>query len=133
MREARGVDWFPSWARSPVDYWTAAMPAETAERELSFVAGLGLDHVRIWLSAWGYEQDPARYLRNLSFVLDAAHARRLGVVMELFDSCGIEPTTGEAVETRIEEIPMRAADDPRLAITAASAAANAACSASPGS
>lgn len=107
IRQAHGVDWFPSWARTPVDYWNASMPRDAAARELRLVSGLGLDHVRIWLSAWGYEQDPARYVDNLRFVLDTAQELGLGVVLELFDSCGCEP--GDAEVVRVGDVPRLAA------------------------
>jgi len=116
LRTAHGVDWFPSWGVTPVDYFTAAMPREIAARELRFVAGLGLDHVRIWLSAWGYEQGPAAYLDNLRFILDAAQHSGLGVVVELFDSCGIEPSRGPETMVRIEDVPTLGAGTPQLAV-----------------
>jgi len=115
IRGGRGVDWFPTWARSPVDYWGRAMPRETASRELRFVAGLGLDHVRVWLSVWGYEQDPAYYLDNLRFLLDTAGQLALGVVIELFDSCGCEPAP-HARTVRVEEVEGLAAGTAGLAV-----------------
>ena len=119
IRGGRGVDWFPSWARTPVDYWGSAMPQETAARELRLVAGLGLDHVRIWLSAAGYEQDPACYLGNLRFLLDTAAELHLGVVVELFDSCGCEP--GDATTVRIEQVPALSLGAPGLRVLEAMA------------
>lgn len=118
---ARGVDWFPSWARSPVDYWSAAMPRDTASRELRFVAGLGLDHVRIWLSAHGYEQDPQAYLANLRFVLDTADLLGLGVVVELFDSCGCEARP--AALTTVDQVPVLGAGAPGMVFLQALAGA----------
>lgn len=116
LRRARGADWFPSWARSPVDYWNASFPLATAERELGFVAGLGLDHVRIWLSAWGWEADPDRYETNLRALFDHAASLDLGIVIELFDSCGVEPDDA-AREVPIGQLPRLVdADDPRLAL-----------------
>jgi hypothetical protein len=117
IRRARGVDWFPSWARTPVEYFTAGMPRDVAARELRFVAGLGLDHVRIWLSAWGWEQDPEAWIDNLAFILDAASELGLGVVLELFDSCGTEPAAVivDGV-VRVQDIPDLAAGTPQLAI-----------------
>ena len=100
VRGFHGCDWFPSWARSPVDYWSAGMPVDTMARELGFVAAMGFDHVRVWLSAWGHEIDPSAHMANLRALLDAAGRQGLGVVMELFDSCGIEPSTGDATTVR---------------------------------
>lgn len=90
------------------------MPVEAVRRELGFVSALGLDHVRIWLSAAGFEQDPAAYLSNLRQVLDYCAALRLGVVLILFDSCGIEEGSTNATWVRIEDIPRLAAGDARL-------------------
>jgi hypothetical protein len=115
LAHARGVDWFPSWARCNVDYFTVAMPADTARRELRLVQGLGFDHVRIWLNAWGHATDPAAYVGNLTLLLDAAHELGLGVVVELFDSCGIEPSRGPGSLVRIEDIPALGAETPSMA------------------
>jgi hypothetical protein len=114
MRRWRGCNWFPSWARSPVDHWAVGCPRDALDRELGFIAGLGLDHARIWLSAEGWERDPTAYTDNLRFLLDEAEAHGVGVVMELFDSCGVEPSTGPATTVRIEEVPALAAGDSRL-------------------
>jgi hypothetical protein len=110
----RGCNWFPSWAASPVDHWAGDLPREAVRRELGFAALVGFDAVRIWLSAAGYERDPDAYLRNVGFVLDMAEARGVAVVLELFDSCGIEPSTGHAVPARIEDVPRLAPGDVRL-------------------
>ena len=90
------------------------MNRERARRELGFVAGVGLDHVRIWLSASAYERDPETYLSNLRWLLDTCSAMRLGVVAILFDSCGIEDGTEAVSGIRIEDVPQLAASDPRL-------------------
>jgi hypothetical protein len=103
LRGLRGTCYWPSWSRTPVDNWTAEARSDTLRRELSVVAGLGLNGVRLWTNVHGYEQDPSIDKANLVLALDLCAELDLMVDLVLFDSCGIDPELGSAEELPLEQ------------------------------
>jgi hypothetical protein len=118
LARARGVNYLPSWARSPVEHWGPLLRPEILRRELGWVRALGLDHVRVWSSAPAWETGGETYVDGIGLLLDTAHDLELGVVVQLFDSCGTEPG-GAGEQLTIEEVLARAEGDPRLELVLA--------------
>jgi hypothetical protein len=113
LRTACGVNYLPSWAPSSYDHWGPRLDPDRLAVELGLARAMGFDHVRVWLSAPAWERTPPTCERNLRLLADTAHATGLGLVVQLFDSCGVELDEPVHTETRIEDIPLLAPGDSR--------------------
>lgn len=117
LRGRRGVNYLPSWARGPHEHWTSALRRDVLEREVGLAAALGFDHLRVWVNAPAWEREPLVVPGSLRLLADTCERNGLGLVVQLFDSCGIEPD--EPVldpAIRLGDVPRLAPDDPRTAI-----------------
>lgn len=104
VRRLRGICYWPTWSRTPVDNWTVAATVGGIARELGFAAGMGFNGVRLWTNVYGWEAGPASYERHLHAALDSCADLGLGVDLVLFDSCGIDPELGHAHEVPLEAL-----------------------------
>jgi hypothetical protein len=116
LRQAQGVNYFPSWAPSSYDHWGPRLDPDRLAVELGLARAMGFDHLRVWLNAPAWERTPPTYERNLRLLADTAVTTGLGLVVQLFDSCGVELDEPVDTETRIEDIPLLAPGDSRVAL-----------------
>ncbi|NWG14123.1 MAG: hypothetical protein HXY20_11375 [Acidobacteria bacterium] len=108
----RGVNYIPSYARSSSDMWQN-YDADTVDRELGFVKGLGLNSVRVFLHFYPYEKNPAGALAVFGDFLNRCRRHGLTVLPVFFDSCGLDPRP-DAVEMSAADAYAHFIQDPAL-------------------
>jgi hypothetical protein len=87
----RGVNYIPSYAASSVEMWNDYQPARIDD-ELAYLAGMGVNTVRIFMNVWGWVADPAQYEAAFDHFLATAYSHGIHVMPVIFDSFGTEPS-----------------------------------------
>jgi hypothetical protein len=81
-----GCNFVPSSASNQLEMWQKeTFDPVTLERELDLAAGLGFTSLRVFLHDLAWKQDPVGFGDRVETLLDAAHARGIGILPVLFD------------------------------------------------
>ncbi len=99
LTNVRGLNWLPTRpglpVSNPIGSWRVADKAQQL-RELTDMARLGANVVRVWGSMVVWEVEGAGYLTKLVDLYDAADLAGMRVELILFDGFGIEPSPTNA-------------------------------------
>ncbi len=84
----RGCNYIPACCVNPIDFWRAeSFPIEVIERELSWVAAIGLNSVRVFLHDLVWMHDPEGFLGRFDHFLTVASAQGVSCLPVVFDDC----------------------------------------------
>jgi hypothetical protein len=84
----RGCNFIPSSAINQLEMWQAeSFDPTTIERELGWLAGLGLNSMRVFLHDLVWAQDAGGFFSRVEQFLDLAEGHGLGIMFVFFDSC----------------------------------------------
>jgi hypothetical protein len=89
--QIRGLNYLGSWAPNPVGHWRF-YDAGRAEAELSYMASIGANAVRVWLSFAVWEVEGPAFIGKLAHFLQRAAEAELAVLLILWDSVGEQPS-----------------------------------------
>ncbi len=83
-----GCNFIPSNAINQLEMWQAeTFDPATLDRELGWLAGLGMNSMRVFLHDLLWQHDSAGFLRRIEQFLDLAHRHGIGIMFVFFDSC----------------------------------------------
>lgn len=95
LTNVRGLNWLPNRpgfpVSNPVGSWRVADKAQHLQ-ELTDMARLGANIVRVWSSMVVWEVEGAAYVSKLVDLYDAADLAGMRVELVLFDGFGVEPS-----------------------------------------
>jgi hypothetical protein len=91
-----GCNFIPSNAINQLEMWQEeTFSPAMIDRELGWLAGLGMNSVRVFLHNLLWEQDAAGFLKRVEHFLEIAHRHGIGAMLVFFDSCwDPEPVLG---------------------------------------
>lgn len=95
-----GCNFIPSNAINQLEMWQEeTFSPELIDRELGWLAGLGMNSVRVFLHDLLWDQDAAGFLKRMEHFLEIAHRHGIGAMFVFFDSCwNPEPVLGRQRE-----------------------------------
>jgi hypothetical protein len=83
-----GCNFIPSSAINQLEMWQAdTFDPQGIDRELGWLAGLGMNSMRVFLHDLLWEQDAKGFLARVEQFLDIAHRHKIGIMFVFFDSC----------------------------------------------
>jgi hypothetical protein len=87
----RGVNYVGSWAANPVAQWRF-YDAARVELELGYLASIGVNAVRVWLSFAVWEEEGQGFLAKVADLLEHAASRGIAVMLVVWDTVGKPPS-----------------------------------------
>jgi hypothetical protein len=83
-----GCNFIPSGAINQLEMWqTDTFNPQELDRELGWLAGIGMNTARVFLHDLLWEQDAKGFLSRMEQFLDIAHRHQIGILFVFFDSC----------------------------------------------
>ena len=99
-----GSPLLPPWQDAPFD-------KTTADRELGWAEGIGVNSIRTFISYVAWEHDPERFVKNFEAFLSVAEKRGISVMPVLFGDCAVSAViftpNGDRTRRTPDEITMR--------------------------
>ena len=91
LNSVKGAVYIPARAFNAPQMWKHYSSRET-ERDMGFAASIGLNGLRVWVS-WEYWREAAEHFEtNFNDFLEKTSARGIGILVSLFENCGVPPT-----------------------------------------
>ena len=83
-----GANFIPSTAVNQLEMWQAeTFDPETIDRELGWLAALGMNSMRVFLHDLPWLHDSTGFLTRIDHFLEIAHRHGIGIMFVFFDSC----------------------------------------------
>jgi hypothetical protein len=97
-----GCNFISSGAINQLEMWQAeTFNPKEIDRELGWLAGLGMNTARVFLHDLLWKQDATGFLSRIDQFLDLAERHKIGIMFVIFDSCwNPEPVLGTQREPR---------------------------------
>ncbi len=89
--QPRGAVYIPARAFNAPQMWRDYR-ADEIRRDMSYARSVRLNALRLWASYEYWLREPAAFAERFDDLLDAARDHGIGVLVSLFENCGVAPT-----------------------------------------
>jgi len=110
--EIRGVNFIPSYAANTYEIWRN-YDHNLFDFQLKLASDAGFNTVRLWLNYAAFEEMGPKMVDDVEDAVQLTAKHQLGVVLVLFDSCGVRPRK-DAVWMTAREAYSRFQSNPRF-------------------